>query len=47
MAFLLRHDKAYPFDEHGWREIADLIANHDYIYGGAEGNSHDQQQTTV
>ena len=31
LAFLLRHDKAYPFDEHGWREIADLIANHDYI----------------
>ena len=30
LAFLLRHDKKYPFDEHGWREISDLIANHGY-----------------
>ena len=30
LAFLLRHDKAYPFEEHGWRETADLIANHGY-----------------
>ena len=30
LAFLLRHDKKYSFDEHGWREISDLIANHGY-----------------
>ena len=30
MAFLLRHDKNYQFDEHGWREISDLITNHGY-----------------
>lgn len=30
LAFLLRHDKDYQFDEHGWREVADLIANHGY-----------------
>ena len=30
LSFLLRHDKAYRFDEHGWREISDLITNHGY-----------------
>ena len=30
LAFLLRHDRTYAFDEHGWREISDLIANHGY-----------------
>ena len=30
MAFLLRHDEEYQFDEHGWREVSDLIANHGY-----------------
>lgn len=30
LAFLLRHDKNYQFDEHGWREISDLITNHGY-----------------
>ena len=25
LSFLLRHDKEYAFDEHGWREVADLI----------------------
>jgi len=30
LAFLLRHDTEYQFDEHGWREVADLIANHGY-----------------
>ena len=30
LAFFLRHDKGYPFDEHGWREISDLITNHGY-----------------
>ena len=27
LAFLLRHDKSYPFDAHGWREVSDLITN--------------------
>ena len=30
LAFLLRHDKNYQFDEHGWREISDLITHHGY-----------------
>lgn len=30
MAFFLRHDKTYPFDEHGWREVRDLMENHGY-----------------
>lgn len=30
LAFLLRHDEGYQFDEHGWREVSDLIANHGY-----------------
>ena len=30
LAFLLRHDNDYQFDEHGWREVSDLIANHGY-----------------
>ena len=30
LAFLLRHDKEYKFDEHGWRDISNLIANHGY-----------------
>ena len=30
LAFLLRHDKNYSFDKHGWREISDLITNHGY-----------------
>lgn len=30
LAFLLRHDERYQFDEHGWREVSDLIANHGY-----------------
>ena len=30
LAFLLRHDKSYAFDEHGWREVNDLIKNHGY-----------------
>lgn len=30
LSFLLRHDKEYAFDEHGWREVADLTANHGY-----------------
>lgn len=30
LAFFLRHDKGYPFDEHGWREVSDMINNHGY-----------------
>lgn len=30
LSFLLRHDKDYQFDEHGYREVVDLIDNHDY-----------------
>lgn len=30
LAFFLRHDKGYPFDAHGWREVSDLITNHGY-----------------
>ena len=30
LAFLLRHDRNYSFDEHGWREIGDLITNYGY-----------------
>lgn len=30
LAFLLRHDTEYKFDEHGWREVKDLVRNHGY-----------------
>lgn len=30
LAYLLRHDKDYAFDEHGWREVEDLILNHGF-----------------
>lgn len=30
LAFLLRHDKDYEFDSHGWRETSDLTRNHGY-----------------
>lgn len=30
LAFLLRHDKNYQFDRHGWRDVSDLIKNHHY-----------------
>lgn len=30
LAFLLRHDTEYKFDEHGWREVKDLIKNQGY-----------------
>ncbi len=30
LSYLLRHDKSYAFDEHGWRSVSDLIANHDF-----------------
>lgn len=30
LSFLLRHDTEYNFDEHGYREVSDLINNHGY-----------------
>lgn len=30
LSYLLRHDKTYKFDEHGYRTIDDLIMNHDF-----------------
>ena len=30
LSYLLRHDKSYAFDEHGWRDVYDLVANHDF-----------------
>ena len=30
LSYLLRHDKSYTFDEHGWREVSDLVANHGF-----------------
>ena len=30
LSYLLRHDKSYDFDEHGWREVSDLVANHGF-----------------
>lgn len=30
LAYLLRHDKDYAFDKHGWRRVSDLILNHGY-----------------
>ena len=30
LSYLLRHDKSYSFDEHGWCEVSDLVANHGF-----------------
>ena len=30
LSYLLRHDKSYAFDEHGWREVSDLVTNHGF-----------------
>lgn len=30
LAFLLRHDNQYAFDDNGWREVRDLVENHGY-----------------
>lgn len=30
LSYLLRHDKEYSFDKHGWRDVSDLIKNHHY-----------------
>lgn len=30
LSYLLRHDQSYAFDEYGWREVSDLVANHGF-----------------
>lgn len=30
LSYLLRHDTSYAFNEHGWREVSDLVANHGF-----------------
>lgn len=30
LAYLLRHDKDYDFDVHGWREVSDLMTNYGF-----------------
>jgi putative RNA 2'-phosphotransferase len=30
LSFLLRHDTEYKFDEHGYREVSDLVKNHGF-----------------
>lgn len=30
LSFLLRHDTEYSFDEHGYREVQDLVQNHGF-----------------
>lgn len=30
LSYLLRHDKEYSFDKNGWRDVNDLIKNHNY-----------------
>lgn len=30
LSFLLRHDTEYRFDEHGYREVLDLVQNHGF-----------------
>ena len=30
LAYLLRHDKDYAFDMHGWREVSDLVEHHGF-----------------
>lgn len=30
LAFLLRHDRNYEFDRHGWREVSNLLEHHGF-----------------
>lgn len=32
LAYLLRHDKDYDFDVHGWREVSDLFTNYGFTH---------------
>lgn len=36
LAFLLRHDKMYDFDQHGWRKVSDLTENHGFTVSELE-----------
>ena len=36
LAFLLRHDKMYDFDQHGWRKVSDLTENHAFTVSELE-----------
>lgn len=36
LAFLLRHDKMYEFDQHGWRKVSDLTENHGFTVSELE-----------
>lgn len=36
LAYLLRHDKTYSFDIHGWRNVEDLITNHHFTMAELE-----------
>lgn len=36
LAYLLRHDKEYAFDEHGYREVDDLIKHHGFTMAKLE-----------
>ena len=33
LAFLLRHDREYAFDAHGWRSVRDLVTEHGFTVG--------------
>jgi len=30
LSWLLRHDKNYKFDPHGWRSVKDIVENHGF-----------------
>lgn len=30
LSYFLWHDRSYVFDEHGWREVSDLVVNHGF-----------------
>ena len=30
LAFLLRHDRDYEFDRHGWREVSNLLEHYGF-----------------
>lgn len=44
LAFLLRHDKDYIFDGHGYREVKDLIENHGFTKSLLETIVHDNNK---
>ena len=32
LSFLLRHDTSYQFDEHGYRDVDELVEKPNYLY---------------